>query len=402
MNDSGQPPNSGLNAEEAEVEGAYQLANTITIGHLTRRLEVDPAADLSSILEQQAASYTEFRNSLAQEARQRIAVATATEQDESSGVEPQDVLVDDDDVEIIHPLDDQVMVFTGLLDPPSRDAVVTALIPKLHQAMKMGENLWSLHGTCVLGLGQSMVVKIGTCLNPDGIANLKYINAQVPQIPAPMFLGSMSSRQRTYIFMSRGEGVTLESVWPQLSVAGKLSAQRQLNDIFHVLRAKGNDQGSMRIGGFTSGICRDTRRQQRTCEKIASEADFNDFLCHESRRTQTPWIRMIRSFMGDDHKLVMTHADLHPRNIMVKCDAPTDRDGLQAEEDGRIDSIQITSLIDWEMSGWYPEYWEFVKALNTVDLRGPLADWCDYLPTEAIGKWPIEYSMDLLISRWLG
>lgn len=280
----------------------------------------------------------------------------------------------------------------------------TALIPKLHQAMNTarGESLWSLHGTCVLDLGQSLVVKVGTCLNPDGITNLQYINAQVPQIPAPKFLGSLSSQQRTYVFMSRGEGVTLESVWPQLSVAEELSVQRQLNDIFHVLRAKGNDQGPLGLGGFTSGICQDTRRQQRTCEGIASEADFNDFLCRESRRTQTPWIRMIRSFMGEDHKLVRTHADLHPGNIMVKWDPQTDQEELKTEADGNIDSIRITSLIDWEMGGWYPDYWEFVKALNTIDLRGPLADWCDYLPTEAIGKWPMEYSMDLLISRWLG
>ncbi|KAG7140511.1 hypothetical protein HYQ46_007976 [Verticillium longisporum] len=63
---------------------------------------------------------------------------------------------------------------------------------------------------------------------------------------------------------------------------------------------------------------------------------------------------------------------------------------------------RATSILDWELAGWYPEHWEFVRALNTIDVRSPLQDWTDYLPTEAIGKYPMEYALDCLISRWLG
>ncbi|KAF5121146.1 hypothetical protein E5D57_013482 [Metarhizium anisopliae] len=94
--------------------------------------------------------------------------------------------------------------------------------------------------------------------------------------------------------------------------------------------------------------------------------------------------------MRADHDLVPTHADLHPRNIMVDWDT----------EEG--DNLHITAIIDWELAGWYPEYWEFVKALHTVDTKGSLADWNEYLPTAAIGSWPTEFSLDLLIGRWLG
>jgi aminoglycoside phosphotransferase (APT) family kinase protein len=38
-----------------------------------------------------------------------------------------------------------------------------------------------------------------------------------------------------------------------------------------------------------------------------------------------------------------THADLAPRNIIVR--------------HGRV-----VAIIDWAFSGWYPEYWEFTKA----------------------------------------
>ena len=43
------------------------------------------------------------------------------------------------------------------------------------------------------------------------------------------------------------------------------------------------------------------------------------------------------------HRIVFSHGDLRPANIIVK--------------DGHI-----TGIIDWELGGWYPEYWEFVKA----------------------------------------
>ncbi|KAK2591822.1 hypothetical protein QQS21_010490 [Conoideocrella luteorostrata] len=66
------------------------------------------------------------------------------------------------------------------------------------------------------------------------------------------------------------------------------------------------------------------------------------------------------------------------------------------------DDLHITSIIDLKLAGWYPEYWEFVKALNTADTKGALADWCEYLPAAMIGSWPMEFSLDLLIGRRLG
>lgn len=57
------------------------------------------------------------------------------------------------------------------------------------------------------------------------------------------------------------------------------------------------------------------------------------------------------------HRIDFTHDDFRPQNIMV-------RDGI------------VTGIIDWELSGWYPEYWEFVKALYAWSWQN---DWLDYL-----------------------
>lgn len=103
---------------------------------------------------------------------------------------------------------------------------------------------------------------------------------------------------------------------------------------------------------------------------------------------------MIRSSLREDHRIVFTHGDLHPRNIMVSWEG-NQRSVAAAE------NLRVTAILDWEFAGWYPEYWEFVKALNTIRTRGPLRDWIDFLPTDAIGSYMIEYSIDCVLGRWL-
>ncbi|PHH50955.1 hypothetical protein CFIMG_004424RAa [Ceratocystis fimbriata CBS 114723] len=106
---------------------------------------------------------------------------------------------------------------------------------------------------------------------------------------------------------------------------------------------------------------------------------------------------MIRSFMREDHRAVITHGDLNPRNIMASWETKPTVNELVLEKE-----LRSAVLIDWEMAGWYPEYWEFVKALNTLDARGLPRDWVDFMPTEAIDHYPLEYSAGYLVGRWLG
>ncbi|KAH8697254.1 hypothetical protein BGW36DRAFT_378322 [Talaromyces proteolyticus] len=53
------------------------------------------------------------------------------------------------------------------------------------------------------------------------------------------------------------------------------------------------------------------------------------------------------------HKIVLTHADLNPRNILV--DQVTRSDGSR----GWV----VTGIVDWETSGYYPDYWDYTKAM---------------------------------------
>ncbi|KAJ2969309.1 hypothetical protein NUW58_g10019 [Xylaria curta] len=53
------------------------------------------------------------------------------------------------------------------------------------------------------------------------------------------------------------------------------------------------------------------------------------------------------------HSIVFTHADLNPRNILIS---------FVTQEDGTR-GWSVTGIVDWEFAGYYPEYWDYTKAL---------------------------------------
>ncbi|KAK4149048.1 kinase-like domain-containing protein [Chaetomidium leptoderma] len=405
-----------------EIDKARTLANTVILNWLASRLEDDPTADLAQGLKQQADAYPPFRRRLEQAAQEK-ATAQGSDSDSDSDSESEncsgraspsnaqlhDFLIEGP-VEVTRALDERIMALVGLTECRPVDANpqnATELATQINKAIENGEVLWRLYGTVVLGLGASVVVKIGTSLDPDDVANLRYINAHVPDVPAPLSLGSLKAGRKGYHFMSRADGVTLETLWPDLSVEHKTSIKTQLSSILRALRkgpqpSPDSRHGGMpRFGGFISAVCKDTRRQQWvSAPTIHNETQFNDFLCHKPGRSANAWITMIRSGMRDDHSLVMTHGDLHPRNIMVQWEGGEEEEG--ARDRGEKKRVRVTALIDWESSGWYPEYWEFVRAVSTINVRGKLSDWFGYLPTEAMGSWPVELSIDSFLDRCLG
>ena len=82
--------------------------------------------------------------------------------------------------------------------------------------------------------------------------------------------------------------------------------------------------------------------------------DINAFhemlLSRVGRKYRLPKIRRLADPVHTkQHRICFTHADLHQSNILV-------RDG------------QLAGIIDWEFSGWYPEYWEWIR-IRTQSMR---------------------------------
>ena len=64
---------------------------------------------------------------------------------------------------------------------------------------------------------------------------------------------------------------------------------------------------------------------------------------------------------------LFTHGDVAPRNIMVD------------------ESCRITGIIDWELAGWYPEYWEYANIMKPTRDK----DWQSWMDRTAPQRWDL-------------
>lgn len=171
-------------------------------------------------------------------------------------------------------------------------------------------------------------------------------------IPVPKALDMVSEQgnaddtfsfPKTYLLLTRVPGFPLWRCQNILSDEDLDRIANQLKDYVAQLRdvpqpAKSN----MAICNTLGEACRDPRiRGASPVGPFADEAAFSQML----RYSDDPARR--------GHKIVFTHADLNPRNILV--------DQI-VQSDGSI-SWGVTGIVDWETAGYYPEYWDYTKAM---------------------------------------
>ncbi|PGH15817.1 hypothetical protein AJ79_02198 [Helicocarpus griseus UAMH5409] len=256
----------------------------------------------------------------------------------------------------------------------------------LSGALRRGKLIWSHFARAVVQLDTSIVVKLGHNLSLTSGDMTAHIRRHSTDIPVPQPLGVISVGDMTYEFMSLIEGRPLDKLWPELSNAEKCSVRDQLDIILTQLRLL--PLPSEYFGGGNPPHCVDCRMwKRRSPERMETEAQFNDFLFSDNRRAgMEPYAEFVKSMFRENHRIVLTHGDLHPRNILAVVDAE------------RGEGIRITGLIDWEYSGAYPEYWEFVKSLNTIrPIR--FGDWPFFLPVKGMGEYYERYAIDCLVEH---
>ncbi|KAH9898693.1 kinase-like domain-containing protein [Xylariomycetidae sp. FL2044] len=231
----------------------------------------------------------------------------------------------------------------------------------------------------IIKITDSIVVKCGPSVDVSELSTMRLVSKY--DIPIPKPLGAIRAGTWTYLFMSHVPGRPLKNLWGELSSDAKSSMRIQLGNI--IRRLRDIPEPYTYLGGGEPPRCKDLRRTLRISNSnIADEAAFNDFLLCTGRVHNPVYLELIRSTMNKTHQIVMTHGDLHPGNIMVTRDTQGD--------------FTIAAILDWEMSGMYPEYWEFIKAMSGVS--HDLSDWYSYIPAE-LGQYNAEWQQDSLISR---
>lgn len=208
----------------------------------------------------------------------------------------------------------------------------------------LGRRLFEPLGWKVTRVSWHRVIK-GPCY-PSEVEAMQYLALQT-DIPIPRLYATHTMDNRIYIEMAYIPGTCLDWAWHELTPEQKdalavdleshMASLRQLKPQTEGLvgSAFGNPLYDARIGFniFGPSSLRDFISLTRGGLR---EEDVAEFLGKEVEHVRT-----------SPYRTVFTHADLAPRNIMIR--------------NGRL-----AAIIDWGFAGWYPEYWEFTKAHYTA------------------------------------
>lgn len=196
------------------------------------------------------------------------------------------------------------------------------------------------------------------------------------QLPVPNVLEAVVRNGSTSILMDYIDGECLEDIWPQMSTEEKMGIAQQLRRIISAMRAVSPSQQT--IGGC-EGPVHDCRQfSDYSGGPFHNEADFNNFILDLIKSTPVLIRSSLAQSLRTDHRILFTHGDLTPRNLLVK--------------DGHI-----CGLLDWEYAGWYPEYWEYVKFF---DRPTNCKDWKDFAGHIFETLYPAELISFQALARW--
>ncbi|KAK8063764.1 hypothetical protein PG996_008416, partial [Apiospora saccharicola] len=184
--------------------------------------------------------------------------------------------------------------------------------------------------------------------NEYGALSLMRQHTRMP-VPRPLDLASDSDK--SYLLTSRVSGVRLGSCIDTLSEDEEHLLVYDLQKYIGQLRAIPKDATSKyAIINAVNEACYD-HRVNMSLDYDENRGDFVGPFVNEEQFNeilQTPALPGVSHCSG--HKIVFTHSDLNMRNVLV--------------HNGRLSGI-----VDWENSGWYPEYWDYTKAHFITKLR---------------------------------
>ncbi|KAJ9302907.1 hypothetical protein DTO271G3_281 [Paecilomyces variotii] len=210
-------------------------------------------------------------------------------------------------------------------------------------------------------------VKTGPCVTVEEAQCLWMVQrAFQGRVPVPELFGwRVDDKGYVFIYMQLIEGQTLLDGWDNIQSADKEVMCNQLYEITTSLRqlSQGPDKY---IGSINRQKAPDYVFQHlKEAGPFPNIKEFNDWFSTlpqarlpESMKYKDPY----RDLLPDDGEIKFTHADLHRANIMISSTAP----------------FRVIAIVDWGLSGWYPDFWEYCKACYTCWYESEWReDWID-------------------------
>lgn len=191
---------------------------------------------------------------------------------------------------------------------------------------------------------------------------LKYAT-EVAGVKAPKLHHVYKQENGRVMVTDYDSGVRLDTVWQTLNAANKFSIKKDLQQQIRRMRActkssigRVNENGELDAKATFSDPYHP--ELATSCTAFATEEEFDAHKVSELRKRNPAAAidlqnRIQKLSKGYTQKFVLTHGDLNPRNIHVK----------QVVEASSGRSVwRISAILDWEDSGFFPEYMEYAIA----------------------------------------
>ncbi|KAF8889274.1 kinase-like domain-containing protein [Infundibulicybe gibba] len=233
---------------------------------------------------------------------------------------------------------------------------------------RWSQRIYGKMGPRVYRIGKSTILKCGRdrCAHEPDTMLFVQRHTSIP-IPKLYDYWPVPEDEGLIMLMERVEGRTLEIAWPDLTHEDKLRIFAQLKGYVDELRAIQQPRHLEGvIGTWDGGPLSDALLSNKPCGSFKSDLEFNEFMISrfEFMKNTAAGVVELEELRNLVHQtprrtVLFTHSDIMPRNIIL---------------DPKND---IASILDWEMAGWRPEQWEYLKSMwmGQYDLG-----WPDYVP----------------------
>ncbi|KAM0544117.1 hypothetical protein ACHAPJ_011999 [Fusarium lateritium] len=209
----------------------------------------------------------------------------------------------------------------------------------------------------VVKVGENIAVKFGPAVFPQEAEALQFLSTN-SKVPVPEVYATIEEpeTESTFIVMEYIDSKTLADLWPDLEAPDRLEIADLLRAALQDLRSLEPPSylGSLNQRPFSDGIFWTPDQNPATSGPFDTEDDLNEGilkrLAESEPQAHLTLLRTLMTATLRNHQVNFTHGDLQAKNILVK------RTGLDESKQYEI------KIIDWEISGWYPEYWEFCNS----------------------------------------
>lgn len=189
--------------------------------------------------------------------------------------------------------------------------------------------------------------------NPFEAEMMIYIKENT-NIPVPkVFDYGKNEQNNNYILMEYIEGDILENVFETLNNDEKDKIINQLKEYIYEMREKTFSN----ICSINDNPCHELSISNDLFGPFREIEEFNNYRINKLIIDDEEIKRYINTNKNIKTDFILTHNDLGPYNIIVK-------------------DNNIVAILDWELSGYYPDYWEYNR---TYFHCGYTDDWKEIL-----------------------